>query len=136
MRALIDINVVLDVLLAREPHVQIASQVWTAVERRYLDGILAAHAFTTIAYLYQKKSGSIAARKAVAELLAVFEVARVDRAVLQRALDFGWPDFEDAVTAACAESSRCDVIVTRDPRGFPRSPVPARTPEAALRATR
>ncbi|MDX2181059.1 MAG: PIN domain-containing protein [Bryobacteraceae bacterium] len=106
---------------------------WIASENRRLNGTIAAHAYTTIAYTYQKHSGSASARKTVAELLSIFDVARVDRAVLQRALDLGWPDFEDAVTAACAEAAQCDLIVTCDPRGFPRSPVPARTPEATLR---
>ena len=54
-------------------------------------------------------------------LLAVFGAAAVDQAVLQRALALGWPDLEDGVCAAAAEAAGCDVIVTRDPKGFPDS---------------
>ncbi len=46
-----------------------------------------------------------------------------DPPVLRRALSLGWPDFEDAVCAAAAESCGCDAIVTRDPKGFVESPV-------------
>jgi hypothetical protein len=41
------------------------------------------------------------------------------------------PDFEDSVTAAAAELAGCDLIVTRDPKGFRGSPVRALAPEAA-----
>jgi hypothetical protein len=49
-------------------------------------------------------------------------VAAVDSAVIQPALALAWPDFEDAVTAPAAG---CNLIVTRDPTGFPPSPVTA-----------
>jgi hypothetical protein len=41
-------------------------------------------------------------------------------------------DFEDAVTAAAAQQAACDFIVTRDPKGFRRSPVRHLPPEALL----
>jgi predicted nucleic acid-binding protein len=72
-----------------------------------------------------------AARDTVDDILRVLDVARVDGEVIRRALRLGWPDFEDAVTAAAAEAARCEAIVTRDPKGFPRSPVRVITPEAA-----
>ena len=43
----------------------------------------------------------------------------------------GAHDFEDSVTAA-ATAAGCDLIVTRDPKGFRASPVPVFTPEAAI----
>jgi hypothetical protein len=49
-----------------------------------------------------------------------------------RALGLGWPDFEDAVCAAAAEASGCQAIVTRDPDGFPDSPVPVVDAAGAL----
>jgi len=49
-----------------------------------------------------------------------------------RAQTLGWSDFEDAVVAAAAESSGCEVIVTRNVRDFRDSPVPAVTPEEYL----
>src|ERR1035438_6879035 len=40
----------------------------------------------------------------------------VDERVILKALEMQSPDFEDSVTAA--ELAECDLIVTRDPRGF------------------
>ena len=63
---------------------------------------------------------------------AVFGVAPVSQATLQRALTLGWTDFEDPVCAASAEAAGCDLIVTRDPADFPASPVQTVDPATAL----
>ncbi|MGH9695557.1 MAG: PIN domain-containing protein [Bryobacteraceae bacterium] len=61
----------------------------------------------------------------------MFRIASVDDAIVRRALDLKWRDFEDSVVAAAAESTGCDFIVTRDSAGFPNSPVKVVTPEIA-----
>ncbi len=55
MRILIDTNIVLDVLLDRSPYVEASAAVWAAVETGNAEGLLAAHAATTIYYLLQKE---------------------------------------------------------------------------------
>jgi predicted nucleic acid-binding protein len=130
-RLLLDTNVILDVLLDRRPHVAASSAVWTAVENGQAEGLLAAHAVTTIHYLVNKEQGFAKARRTISAILRVFDVAQVDRTVIQDALRLPGPDFEDAVTAAAAHLAGCDLIITRDPRGFPASPVPVLTPETA-----
>ena len=62
----------------------------------------------------------------------MFDVAAVDGAVIRKALSFEWPDFEDAVCAAAALASGSDTVVTRDPDGFPDSPIRVVDPETAL----
>ncbi len=128
---LLDTNVILDVLLGRHPHVEAVSVVWAAAEQGKARAVLAAHALTTIHYLVGREAGADAARRTVGILLGAFGIARVDQAVLGQALQLGWPDFEDAVTAAAALAAGCDMIVTRDPRGFPHSPVRVVAPETA-----
>jgi len=70
-------------------------------------------------------------RRAMAALLRVFDVATVDRTVIGDALHSPLSDFEDSVSASAARSAGCDLIVTRDAKGFRGSPVRALTPEAA-----
>jgi len=129
-RILFDTNVVLDVLLDRQPHVEASAAAWAAVETGISEGMLAAHAVTTIHYLVRKEMGNVKARRIVTAILRVFGVAAVDGAVVQEALQLPFPDFEDAVTAAAARLAGCECIVTRDPRGFRGSPVRSLTPEA------
>jgi predicted nucleic acid-binding protein len=122
----------LDVLLDRHPHVEPSASVWRAIETGTSEGLLAAHAITTIHYLVQKELGVARAKRLISEILRVFRVAAVDSAVIEEALRLSLVDFEDAVTAAAARSSGCDYIVTRDPRGFRGSSVRPLAPEAAL----
>ena len=129
-RILFDTNVVLDGLLDRQPYVEASATAWAAVETGVAEGMLAAHAVTTIHYLVRKERGNAKARRIVSAILRVFGVAAVDAAVLQEALELPWPDFEDAVTAAAARTAGCEFIVTRDPKGFRGSPVRSLTPEA------
>ena len=129
-RILFDTNVVLGVLLDRRPYVEARAAAWAAVETGISEGMLAAHAVTTIHYLVRKERGSVKARRIIAAILRVFDVAAVDAAVVQEALQLPFPDFEDAVTAAAARLAGCECIVTRDPKGFRGSPVRSLTPEA------
>ena len=70
------------------------------------------------------------AKRLIQAILTVLEVASVDGAVIQEALQAPSPDFEDLVTATAARRAGCDYIVTRDPKGFRGSPVEVITPEA------
>src|SRR6202041_3387101 len=56
-RILFDTNVVLDVLLDRQPQVDASAAAWAAVETGVSEGLLAAHAVTTIHYLIRKEMG-------------------------------------------------------------------------------
>jgi predicted nucleic acid-binding protein len=127
---LVDTNVVLDVLLDRQPHVAASAAVWAAIETGAATGFLAAHAITTIHYLVRKELGGAKAKRTISAILRVFDVAAIDRSVLDEALHLSSPDFEDSVTAAAAQLAGCDFIVTRDPKGFRGSPVRPLTPEA------
>lgn len=131
-RLLFDTNVVLDVLLDRQPHVEASAAAWAAVETGVAEGLLAAHAVTTIHYLVRKEMGSGQAKRILSAILRVFRVAAVDGAVVQEALQLPLSDFEDAVTAAAARLAGCACIVTRDPKGFRGSPVRSLTPEAVM----
>ena len=128
----LDLNVMLDVILERQPGADAASALWAAIEGGQGRGLIPAHGVTTIFYLLEKARGARFAREGVERLITVFGVAAVNDAVVRRALVFAWPDFEDAVCAAAAEASGCEAIVTRDPAGYPDAPLPVIDPAAAL----
>jgi predicted nucleic acid-binding protein len=116
-RLLLDLNVILDVILDRE-HSDTAAQLWGLLERAKGRGFVPAHGITTIFYLLARAKSPPFARQGIEGILRVFTIAPVDEMVLRRAVALGWNDFEDAVCAAAAESCRCDVIVTRNPKDF------------------
>lgn len=131
-RLLFDLNVVLDVLFDRRPHVEAAAGLWAAIERGEAEGMIAAHGVTTLHYLVARAASPVFARRCVADVLTVFAVAPVDAKVLSDALALEFTDFEDAVCAAAASANQCQAIVTRDRRGFKKARLPALTPAEAL----
>jgi predicted nucleic acid-binding protein len=131
-RILFDTNVVLEVLLDRQPHAAASAAVWSVVETGAVEGSLSAHAVTTIHYLIRKQLGEAKAKRTVAAIMRVFGITAIDGPVLGEALQLRFTDFEDAVTSAAAASAGCDWIVTRDARGFRGSSVRALTPGVLL----
>ncbi|HEY0513379.1 MAG TPA: PIN domain-containing protein [Thermoanaerobaculia bacterium] len=129
MKVLFDTNVVLDVLLNRQPFRNTAAQLMGRVERKELDGVLGATTLTTIYYLIAKASGRDTARSTVRELINLFQIAAVDRQVLSRAIESPAKDFEDAVLAEAGVADNVDAVVTRDPEGFKDSGVPVLSPQ-------
>lgn len=129
---LLDLNVILDVILDRQPNADAAAALWRAIEEGHGRGLIPAHGITTIFYLIEKARGSSFARRGVERLISVFGVAPVNEDVVRRALALAWRDFEVAVCAAAAEASGCEAIVTRDPSGYPDAPLPVIDPVAAL----
>ena len=133
-RLLLDVNLILDVLLDRKPHADDASAVWEAVETGRATGYLSAHAVTTVHYLNAKAVGSKMAGSTTDALLSVFDVSVVDEAVLRAAAALNWKDFEDAVTTSAAIRSRCDAIVTRNPKDFAKASIRVMAPREAAAA--
>ena len=134
MRVLFDTKLVLDHLLEREPFVEAAERLLSLVDTGGLDGMLCSTTVTTIHYLASKVVGPPEAMKYVGELLAIFDVACVDRQVLNAALGAGFSDYEDAVLYEAARAAGASAIVTRNGKDFPRSALPVFTPGELLAA--
>lgn len=133
MRILLDTNVVLDVLLDREPFSDASSRVFGKVEQGDLRGYICATTITTVHYLAARVIGSAQAVDKVKKLLTLFEVAAVNRKVLEAALSIGFSDFEDAVIYESARHIEADAVVTRNAQDFERTEIPIFSPDELLR---
>jgi predicted nucleic acid-binding protein len=124
---------VLDVLLDREPFAATAAELLSRTEAGEIDGCLCATTITTIHYLATKTVGAKQALLAIRKLLAIFEIAPVNRPVLAAALESGLADFEDAVLHEAACQASAQAIVTRNPSDFKRAVLPTYSPEELCR---
>ena len=131
-RALLDINVILDVLQRRQPFYDDSAAVLAAVETGRLTGLVAAHSVTTLFYLLAKYGSPDTARVHTLELLSVLAVAPVDGHVLEQALALPYRDLEDAVQMAAARQAGADYLVTRDRAGYAAGPLPTLAPAELL----
>ena len=102
MRILFDTNVILDVLLDREPFSSTAAKLFSEVEAGNIAGYVCATTITTLHYLASKVMGAASAKEQINKLTMLFEIAPVNRAVLDAALLSEFKDFEDAVVHEAA----------------------------------
>ncbi len=79
LRVLFDTNVVLDVLLAREPFRTDSEALIRAAEHGEIEGVLCATTLTTVDYVVGKARGWETSRDVARALLAAFAVASVGR---------------------------------------------------------
>ena len=128
MKVLLDLNVLLDVVQNRAPYYHDSAKVLSLARLGEIQAVLPVHAFTTLYYILAKAAGKSKAEQTVDWLLAHFDVAVADKAVLLRARQLPLADFEDAAVASLAQAGQCDHVVTRNVSDFVGSPVPALTP--------
>ncbi len=128
MKILLDINVVLDFFLQREPFFEEMYKIFSAIENKKVEGFLCASSIDTIHYLVAKSLDKNKANEIVYKLLKLFQIAEVNKAVLLEALNSGFNDFEDSIVYSSAYIRGIDFIVTRDKKGFKTSKVKILTP--------
>jgi len=134
MRILFDTNIVLDVLLAREPHAFDAARLFSLVDEGRMDGLLCATTLTTIYYLAEKSVGRQQAQRSIRELMAMFEVAPVGARELESALGLGFKDYEDAVVHESARNAGAVGIVTRNVKDYRSAKLSIYSPKELLGA--
>jgi len=133
VRVLFDTNVIMDVLLDREPFSAAAAELMSRAERGQIAGFACGTTITTIHYLCSKVLGKEEARNKLRALLSVVEVAPVARNLIAAALESPVPDFEDAVLSEAATLVSAHAIATRKKKDFSGARVPVYTPPELLR---
>jgi len=132
MTALLDVNILLDVVLSRQPWVNEALAISQACAQGRMVGYVSAVTLPTLYYVVRRSADKARAAAAVDLCLQSFEICSVDRPALELARSFNGSDFEDDIQAACATVARLDAIVTRDPSGFRQPGIVALSPADAL----
>jgi predicted nucleic acid-binding protein len=121
LKILFDTNIVLDVLMDRLPYSDVAVELFSKVEDGTILGYLCGTTITTVYYLASKAVGAAKAQEEIKKLLSLFEVAPVNRHVLESALVGDFNDFEDAVIHEAACHVGADAIVTRNQKDYKKS---------------
>ena len=132
MQVLIDTNVILDVLLNRNPFVQDAVKILKIPEDN-MQKFVSASAVTDIYYIaYQEIRDKIKVKDLIKTLLQVVHVADVAEANILVALNSDWDDFEDSFQNSVAESHNYDVIITRNKGDYNKSNLQLFSPKEFL----
>lgn len=132
MKVLFDTNIILDVLLDRKPFSEHASYLMSKVERSEINGFLCATTVTTIHYLLSKNLDKKNAITSINSIIALFEIASVNRLVIENALKSKFTDFEDSVLHESARHAGAEYIITRNIKDFKNTKIPVFTPTEFL----
>ncbi len=132
MRILIDTNVLLDVLMNRQPYVESATKIFKLCEVKKLLGSISALSIPNIVYIMRKELDADRVREILSQLTLIFDVADLKEDDLKKATLLPLKDYEDALQSVTAKRIRAEFIVTRNIKDFVGSKVPAIKPEELL----
>lgn len=128
MKVLFDTNIILDILLDRQPFSEPASILLSKVERSEMDGFLCATTITTIHYLLSRHLNKEQAVSGINSIMALFAIASVNRLVIEDAIKAKITDFEDSVLHEAARHASVEYIITRNIKDFKKAKIPVFTP--------
>lgn len=128
MRVLVDTDVVIDFLMAREPFAQWAREIFELNAQRKIQCYVASITPLNVFYVARKTTSLEDRLRIIQQLLLQVEVTAIGREILLRAFDFGFSDYEDAVQYACAEASGVEAIITRNSSDYKDATLPVFSP--------
>ena len=130
MTILVDTNVILDLLLKREPYSVAARTIITKCAERDIIGYLAAHSIPNLFYILRKDYSQEERRKFIRNLCDIFRISDLNAEKIISAIDNdGFTDFEDCLQEECAVEAMADYIVTRNPEDYKKSRVKVIEPD-------
>lgn len=133
MKILIDTNIVLDLMLRRDPFYDTAAAVLGLSKKNNVQEYISASAVTDIYYIsYRQLRDKRIVMNLLKELLTVVSVAGVSKNEILRALELDWNDFEDSVQYSVALLQGMDCMITRNLHDYEKSEIPVFLPEQAL----
>ena len=128
-KVFIDTNVLVDLLLERDPWADDAAIIFSMADRKEIELLCCSLSFSTAVYLMQRMKYS---RKEIVTKLAIVKslctVTTVDGFVLDRVLQSDFPDLEDAMQHYSALAAGAEVIVTRNVKDYAAAALPVMTP--------
>ena len=129
---LLDTDVILDVALGREPHVDASARLLDQIARGGRGAFVAWHTLANLYYLSRPARGDVGTRTFLLELTRFVTVAPTDSDAFRYAASLEMSDLEDAMQVAAARACGVMTIATRNVRDFRRAPIEVRTPAELL----
>jgi predicted nucleic acid-binding protein len=117
-RILFDLNVMLDVLLERAPHVIDSAPLVDRVAKGEFIGVLSGASIDTMAYLMSGVHTPARINGIIRFVRLKFDIAPISQAIIDQALSAGWDDLEDAIVYYSGLAAGCTTLVTRNVKDF------------------
>jgi predicted nucleic acid-binding protein len=132
-----DNDIILDISIKRdeslENDIHEAIKLINLVEAGEYKGYTSTVVFTNTYYIQRKLKDHITAINFLKKLRLLLTVLNVDDKIIQKALESGFNDFEDAVQYYTAVENRMDYIITRNIDDYKKSTIKVYTPSQYLK---
>lgn len=128
----VDTDVILDLLGQRIPHFHFSAVLFTFAEMKKLELYTSPLILANTFYILRKQLGNDEAKKALRKLRILLHIIDSSEAVVDKALNSDFSDFEDAIQYYTALEHGISVILTRNLRDYKKTSVIVQTPEAFL----
>lgn len=132
MKVLIDANILLDVLQAREPFLYDSQKIWKLCEVDRVEGLISSLTIANLIYIMRKELDPECTAMVLETLSLIFTIADLTGNDIYKAGNLQWNDFEDAVQSVTADRYKVDYIITRNIKDFNLSTVKAIAPKTFL----
>jgi len=131
MKAYVDSDVLLDVLLGRDAFLAESSQLLNLCEIHEVEGCTTALAIANIYYILRRYDTKNA-RLAIQSLREILQVLPASDNEIAQSLNSKFKDFEDGVQNYIAENHACACIITRNKKDYTHSQLKVFTPKEYL----
>ena len=136
-KILIDTNVILDFFFDRKPFSENSSIILSMCERKHIQGFVTPVIISNSYYLLRRTAQHDKVIDKLKQLLSITDVLKMNKQIIENALNSDFKDFEDALQNFSAVSNGdVDVIVTRNVKDFKKSEIAVLTPESFLKLTK
>ncbi|MBR2631098.1 MAG: PIN domain-containing protein [Bacteroidaceae bacterium] len=130
MKAYVDTNILVDLILSRKQFLENAQRVFALGYTGDITLVVSALSFVNTVYLANKyKFPKDEVIDKLIQITEFTEIADLRGANIKDMLKSEWKDLEDATQHRCALESDADVIVTRNKKDFKDSIIPVITPQ-------
>lgn len=123
-RVFVDCDVILDLLLARQPYFPDTIELFLLFQDRQLEGFVSPLVFSNLFYVLRKSTSASEAVTALKKLRQLTHTLAVDDKIIDMALSSSFTDFEDAIQYFTAETHGLDALVTRNKRDYKTAKLP------------
>lgn len=128
-----DTDVILDISITRGIDIKDSVKLVNYVETGMFKGYTSSIIFSNIYYVQRKLIGHDVSINFLKKLRLLLTVLNVDDQIIQKALEAGFSDFEDAIQYFTATGNDIDYIITRNVDDYRKSLIPVYTPSELLK---
>ncbi len=126
-KALLDTNIVLDLLARREPFYEEAAELFSMGDRNKIRLSLSSLSLANTHYVLSKFRPQQEASEILRSFKVLVQVLSFDDKITDLALNSNFKDFEDAIQYFTAIENNQELIITRNMSGFRESKIPVMT---------